>query len=114
MVINSFEDIIVWQKRKQLTITLYSRFKNSRDFAFRDQIQRASVSIMNNIAEGFERASDKEFKHYLFISKGSCGEVRSMIHLAHELNYISSDETLLLNNQATEISRMLSGFIKKL
>jgi len=59
-----------------------------KDFGFKDQICRASVSVMNNIAEGFERRSDAEFKRFLFIAKGSCGEVRSMLYLALELRYI--------------------------
>jgi four helix bundle protein len=114
MVIKSFEDVLAWQKAKTLTIELYSKFKHSRDFAFKDQIQRASVSIMNNVAEGFERATNKELKYFLFISKGSCGEVRSMLLLANDLGYISSAETSNLTDRAVEISRMLSGFIKTL
>ena len=81
MKIEKFEDIIAWQKGKELTILVYSEFKNCKDFSFRNQIERASVSIMNNIAEGFERKINNEFKQSLFIAKGSCGEVRSMIYL---------------------------------
>lgn len=114
MKVNKFEDIIAWQKARDLTRTLYKKFKNSRDFAFRDQMQRASVSIMNNIAEGFERKGDKEFKQFLFIAKGSCGEVRSMLYLALDFNYISRSEFDSLVNSSLEISRMLSGFIKTL
>jgi four helix bundle protein len=86
MKIERFEDIIAWQKAKELSVRVYSLFSESRDFGFRDQIERASVSVMNNIAEGFERKSNKEFIHFLFIAKGSCGEVRSMLYLAKELN----------------------------
>ena len=85
MAIERFEDIIAWQKAKELTIQIYKIFGESKDFAFRDQIQRASVSVMNNIAEGFERKSNNEFRHFLYIAKGSCGEVRSMLILSDEL-----------------------------
>jgi four helix bundle protein len=69
MKIDQFEDIIAWQKSRDLTVTLYRIFKNNRDFVFKDQIQRASISIMNNIAEGFERVSDASFRRFLFIAK---------------------------------------------
>jgi len=82
MSIEKFENIIAWKKAEELTIVIYSQFKDCRDFSFRDQIQRASVSIMNNIAEGFERRTNKEFINFLYIAKGSGGEVRSMLNLA--------------------------------
>lgn len=114
MSVGTFEDLLVWKNAKALTAAIYGSFKNSRDYGFKDQIERASVSIMNNIAEGFERQSNKEFKHFLFIAKGSCGEVRSMMHLANELKYMSGEQCVVLISQATEISKMLSGLIKKL
>ena len=112
--IDKFEDVIAWQKAKELTVDIYSTFKDNRDYAFRDQIQRASVSIMNNIAEGFERGSDADFKRFLYIAKGSCGEVRSMLYIAKELNYIDNSNFDSLHGNAVEISKMLSGFIKSL
>lgn len=114
MLIDKFEDIIAWQKSKELTKLIYSKFAESKDYSFRDQIQRASVSIMNNIAEGFERKSNNEFKYFLYISKGSCGEVRSMLLLAYELNKISIADYQEMNLLSEEISKMLSGFIKTL
>ncbi len=114
MRIEKFEDIVVWQKAKTLSLEVYTIFKSSKDYGFRDQIQRASVSIMNNIAEGFERKSNKEFIYFLYVSKGSCGEVRSMIYLALELKYISEKEFNKLYALSVEISKMLSGFIKTL
>lgn len=114
MTIEKFEDIISWQKSKELTLRIYQIFRNSKDFGFRDQIQRASVSIMNNIAEGFDRKGDKEFMHFLFIAKGSCSEVRSMLYLAHELKYINENEFRDLLNTSFEISKLLNGFIKSL
>lgn len=114
MKIDKFEDIIAWQKAKIMTIKIYSSFKDSRDYGFRDQICRASISVMNNIAEGFERKSDSEFKHFLFIAKGSCGEVRSMLYLAEELKYINNEEYSILSTLANEISKIISGLIKTL
>ena len=112
--IEKFEDIIAWQKSRILTLDIYSRFKFSRDYAFKDQIQRASVSIMNNIAEGFERKGDKELGRFLFISKGSCGEVRSMLYLALDLEYINKEVFENLYGKSLEISKILSGFLKQL
>ncbi len=89
MKIEKFEDIMAWQKAMYLTLNIYKEFKDCNDFAFKNQIQRATISIMNNIAEGFERGGDKEFKHFLFIAKGSCSEVRSMLYLALQLIYLN-------------------------
>lgn len=114
MTIATFEDIISWQKSKVLTGDIYRFTKNVKDYGFNDQLQRAAVSVMNNIAEGFERRSNKELRQFLYIAKGSCGEVRSMIHLAEELAYINRVEAEKLTNQCLEISKTLSSFIKKL
>jgi len=114
MKIERFEDIIAWQKAKDMTSIIYKDFSDSKDFSFRDQIQRASVSVMNNIAEGFERRTNNEFRQFLFIAKGSCGEVRSMLYLAIELNKISENSFNKLIKLAEEISKILSGLIKTL
>jgi len=114
MKIEKFEDIQTWQKAKDLTIQIYKLFGGNKDYRFRDQIQSASVSIMNNIAEGFERKGNKELVRFLFISKGSCGEVRSMLYLAIELGYISKNEFNMLYDLTSEISKMLAGFIRTL
>ena len=112
MKFDRFEDIIAWQKSKELSLRIYNVFHLSKDYGFKDQIQRASVSVMNNIAEGFERKSNKEFKQFLFIAKGSAGEVRSMLILAKELEYIGSKEFDELFYKAEEIAKILSGLIK--
>lgn len=114
MQIQKFEDILVWQKAKQVTISVYELTKNLKDYSFKDQIQRASVSVMNNIAEGFERQSNREFKQFLYIAKGSRGELRSMLSLALDLDYVSNEKYVKLCNQVTEMLKMLSGFIKTL
>lgn len=112
--VSRFEDLLFWIKAKSLTLSLYNSFTGCRDYGFKDQILRASVSIMNNIAEGFEKGSNKDFKKFLFIAKGSSAEVRSMLYLAYELKYISGDNFNHNLDQSLEISKMLSGFIKKL
>lgn len=114
MKISRFEDIIAWQKAKLLTKNIYLLFGDSKDYSFKDQIQKASCSIMNNIAEGFERKTNNEFKYFLFIAKGSCGEVRSMLCLAFELNKIKEADYKEQYALCEEISKMLSGLIKTL
>ncbi len=114
MKIEKFEDIVAWQKAKELTLIWHGVLKNNRDYSFRDQVLRASVSVMNNIAEGFERRGDKELRNFLFIAKGSSGEVRSMSYLALELGYINQDQFNNLYSLTLDISKMLSGFIKTL
>ena len=114
MKFDRFEDIIAWQKSKLMTVEVYKLFESCRDFSFRDQIRRASVSVMNNIAEGFERKTNNEFKYFLYVSKGSCGEVRSMLLLAEELGMVPKEEASKLSQKAEEISKILSGLIKTL
>jgi len=114
MKIEQFEDILAWQKAKELTLLTYKHFVVCKDFSFKNQIERASISIMNNIAEGFERQTNKEFRNFLFIAKGSCAEFRSMLSVAEELGYINNKDTVIMKALSVEISRMLSGFIKKL
>lgn len=112
--IQSFEEIKVWQKAKELSVHTYKVFSVVKDYGFKDQIQRAAVSVMNNIAEGFERKGNKELSRFLYISKGSCGEVRSMLQLALDLGYINKADFDRLNTLSVEISKMLAGFIKAL
>jgi four helix bundle protein len=112
--IEKFEDIIIWQESRKLVLEVYKTFKPCRDFPFRDQIQRAAVSVMNNIAEGYERKGNKEFIKFLYIAKGSAAEVRSMLYLAIELKYVNSNDFNIMYNKTISISRMISSFIKKL
>ncbi len=114
MKIERFEDLLIWQRSKELTVEIYYIFENSKNFGFKDQINRAVVSIMNNIAEGFERKSNKEFKLFLYYAKGSSGEVRNMLHLAKEFKYIDEEKYKRLLNNSIEISKMISGLISKI
>ena len=114
MAIQKFEDIIAWQKSQDLVIDIYSVFGLSKDFGFKDQITRASISISNNIAEGFDRSTDADFNRFLYIALGSCSEVRSMLYLAERLNYISENNRISYVSQTLEISKIIRGLIKSL
>lgn len=114
---NSFEEIISWQKAREFNKKIYLvRESNSfkKDFDFIRQLRRASVSISNNIAEGYERKTDREFVQFLFISKGSAAEIRSLLYLALDLNYIEEKMFLELKDEISQISKLVSSFIKYL
>lgn len=104
----------MWQEAKKLAVDVYREFRPTKDFAFRDQIQRAALSVSNNIAEGFERRSNKEFKQFLYIAKGSCGEVRSMLAVAAELGKLAPQNLQSLGEQSIKVSRLTAGLIKSL
>ena len=113
----SFEEINSWQKARQFNKRVYEITDNQnfkKDFDLVRQIRRASVSISSNIAEGFERNTDKEFIHFLYIAKASAGEVRSQLYLALDLNYIEIVEFEELFSSVSDISKLISGFIKYL
>jgi len=115
--INNFEDILAWQKARELNKEIYKISNNelfNRDFGLKDQIRRASVSVSSNIAEGFERNGSKEFKQFLYIAKGSAGEVRAQLYIALDLGYIKNEEFELINSLVTETSKMISGLINYL
>ena len=115
--INRFEDIDAWKKARELTKSIYeitSQGDLSRDFALKDQLRRASISIMANIAEGFEREGNKEFKQFLAIAKGSVGEVKAQLYVALDaslINAVCFDKNIAL---ADETARLLAGFLRYL
>ena len=115
--IKRFEDIRSWRKSRELTKQIYlitSQGNFKRDFGLRDQIRKASVSIVSNIAEGFERGGDQEFLQFLAVAKGSCGEVRAQLYVALDQGYLQREDFETLTTLTTEISGLLSGFIKYL
>jgi four helix bundle protein len=114
MGVLKFEDLIAWRKSQDLAVLIYSNFKGCNDLAFRDQLKRAAVSISNNIAEGFDRSSRADFSRFLYFSLASCSEVKSMLYLAHRLNYISIEHRDKLLNECIEVSKILTGLIKSL
>jgi four helix bundle protein len=115
--IEKFEDIVAWQKARVLTKEIYRCTQLggfARDYGLKDQIQRASVSTMANVAEGFERGGDKEFTQLLSTSKGSCGEVKSHLYVALDQGYFTQMGFDQLYGQASEVSRLLLGFMSYL
>lgn len=112
--IESFEDLIAWQKAKTLAIKIYSVTEENRfakDYGLKDQIRRASVSVVSNIAEGFERKGNKEFLQFLYISLGSIAEVKTQLIIAHELNYISKEKYTELNDSIIEVQKIMKGLV---
>jgi len=107
-----FEDLIAWQKSRELTKQIYAITGEgifSKDFGLRDQIRRASVSVMSNLAEGFERGGRGEFHQFVVIAKGSCAEVRSQLYVALDARYVTQEKFYEINNLALEVSRIIGG-----
>lgn len=111
--VEKFEDLLCFKKARVLTRDVYKSFKDCRDYGFKDQIQRASVSVLSNIAEGFERGTRQEFLNYLFIAKGSAGEVRAQLYVALDNQYLNIETFKYLNNLAQECSKLISSFSEK-
>jgi four helix bundle protein len=115
--IEKFEDIIAWQKALELSTLVYkmtNKEKFSKDFGLKDQIRRASVSVVSNIAEGFERESNNQFIYFLIIAKGSAGELRSQIYIAKNQEYITNEEFEILNSKVIEVGKTIGGFVSYL
>ena len=115
--IEKFEDIEAWKHARSLAKAVYEATRSdrfSRDYGLCNQIQRAAVSVISNIAEGFSRQTDKEFVQFLHIAKGSTSEVQSQLYIAVDLGYISQEEFDNLYKQADEVGRLIFGFIRYL
>ncbi|MEQ9423306.1 MAG: four helix bundle protein [Cyclobacteriaceae bacterium] len=115
--IRNFKDIEAWQMSRELSHRIYqATYKEpfSKDFALKDQIRRSSGSIMDNIAEGFERNGRREFIQFLSIAKGSAGELRSQLVRAKDSKYISTDEFNLLDDMTTKVSGKIGAFMNYL
>lgn len=112
-----FEDLEVWKSARELTNSIYKITAEGgfvKDYGLRDQIRRAAVSIMSNIAEGYERGGNQEFIQFLSIAKGSCGEVRCQLYVAGDQNYIDQNELKPLIEQCKRISIMINNFMEHL
>ena len=113
-VFERFEDIKSWQRGRELCRLVYSATKKgafSRDFGLRDQMRRAAVSVISNIAEGFESQNNRTFIRYLYIAKASCGEVRAQSYIALDQDYISQEEFNAIYALASETSRLIAGLV---
>lgn len=113
--VQKFEDLIAWQKARALTRSVYEVTKQgafANDYGLANQIQRAAVSIMSNIAEGHERDNPNEFYRFLGIAKGSCAEVRCQLYVAHDVQYITDAQFQALRQQAEELGKIIGGLRK--
>ena len=107
-----FEDLDVWKRSARLSAELYKYFQASKDYGFRDQITRSGLSIPSNIAEGYERDTDKDRAKFLTYAKGSFGELRTQIYIGMEIGYIDRVQGNHWIQETLEISKMLWGLIK--
>ncbi len=115
--IKQFEDIVAWQQASELVREVYkstSKGDFQRDFGLRDQIRRSSISVVSNIAEGFERGGDKEFIQFLYIAKGSSGELRAQLHVARDLDYLTVESYRHLRELAIKSGELIFGIIRYL
>jgi len=110
----SIENLYIWKETRVFVNAIYKMMSTCKDWGFKDQIQRAAVSIMNNIAEGSESGSDAKFINFLNIAKGSCAEVKSMLYLCEDLSFCSEEERITLQSQLKIISTGIFNLKKKL
>src|SRR6266550_1458140 len=109
MAYQSFEDLEVWQRGRRLSVAIFQTFESCKNFTLKNQIERAGLSIPSNIAEGAERDSSKDFAHFLNISKGSCGELRTQLYIARKLEFLTKPGFDGLVKESKELSAMLEG-----
>lgn len=115
--IEKFEDIKSWKQARELVRIVYFTTNSGafcKDFGLKDQIKRAAVSIMSNIAEGFDREGNREFVHFLYIAKGSAAEVQAQLYVALDAEYINKEQFEEMYNLASEVGRLIGGFIRYL
>jgi len=112
MPYQSFEDLEVWQRGCRLAVEVFRKFSQCVNFTMKDQVQRASLSIPCNIAEGHERDTAKEFMRFLNISQGSCGELRTQLYISRKLDFLNKPEFDQLIGESREISAMIRGLGK--
>ena len=109
-----FEELIIWQKARVLVKEIYSVMAPVRDYGFSGQIQRAAVSVMNNIAEGYDSGTTRMLENFFNISSVSCGEVRSMLYIAMDLNYLEQEKAVKLMEDCRIIAAGIKSFVRKM
>lgn len=114
MKIERFEDIEAWKEARVLVREMYRSFTEIKDYSFKDQIQRASISIMSNISEGFDRGSNREFIQFLIIARGSVSEVKSLSYAALDIGYIDENTFNKISERCYKLTNLLNGFIRYL
>ena len=107
-----FEELDVWRRSARLSADIYKALGSLKDYGFRDQITRSGLSIPSNIAEGFERGSDRDCARFLLYAKGSCGELRTQIYIGMDIGYIERETGSLWTAETEDISRMVGGLIR--
>jgi four helix bundle protein len=112
--IERFEDIESWKEARALVRDVYLSLKECRDFGFRDQIQRAAISVMSNVAEGFERGGNREFIQFLTIARGSLAEVKSLVYAAGDIGYMNETQQGLIHEECNRLGNLINGFIRYL
>ena len=112
MAFQSFEDLEVWQRGCRLAVDIFTAFGACSNRSMQDQIQRAALSVPSNVAEGYERNSNKEFVRFLNIAKGSCGELRTQLYISRKLEFLKKSDFDHLIGEAKEISAMLHGLAR--
>ncbi len=114
MQVKNYEDLEIWKEARHMTQKIYQLTREpafSKDFSLRDQIRRAAVSIMSNIAEGFERGGNQEFIQFLYVAKASCGEIRSQLYVALDQSYVAQKHCDDINKSLRRLSIMISNLI---
>ena len=114
MKIEKFEDIEAWKESRLLVKEIYSYFRNIKDYSFRDQMQRASLSIMSNISEGFDRGTNREFIQFLTVARGSVSEVKSLTYAALDIRYVDKDAFNGISERCLKLTNLINGFIRYL
>lgn len=114
MKIEKFEDVESWKEARKLVKEIYHIFADLKDYGFKDQIQRAAISVMSNVAEGFDRSSNKEFIQFLVVSRGSVSEIRSLSYAAMDIGYIDEKTFTKIADHCFRLTNLINGFIRYL